>query len=178
MVVWGLRILALLSLVLLCRLANSGVPAAAFALAWGPNALFLVLTMRGTLPLPRVLVPVGRLEPALFGALGVGLVKRMVATRLWPLLLGMEPPAVMSNRHALLERTDRMTRAAEVCHGATFLLGCAVALCCLVLARYSDSAWILGFNLLLNGYPVMLQRANRWRVQQIRATMQLPAGRS
>jgi hypothetical protein len=30
--------------------------------------------------------------------------------------------------------------------------------------------WIFAFNLLLNGYPVMLQRVNRWRVQQVRAS--------
>jgi hypothetical protein len=36
--------------------------------------------------------------------------------------------------------------------------------------------WIVAFNVLLNGYPVMLQRANRWRVQQIRAGSSLNCG--
>jgi hypothetical protein len=44
-----------------------------------------------------------------------------------------------------------------------------VALYYLAVGRIPEVFWILGFNLVLNGNPVMLQRANRWRIQQIRA---------
>src|SRR5690606_29048474 len=50
---WSLRVLFFVSLVVLpCALAGSGFPAFAFAVAWGPNGLFLVLFMRGALSLP------------------------------------------------------------------------------------------------------------------------------
>ncbi len=168
--VWGLRILVTVSIAFICWLAGSGFPALALALAWGPNGAFLVAFMRGALHLPRFLVPVLPIEPVLYRWVGVGLVKRIVATRLWPLLNGFEPPPKPKNRQDLLDRTELTTKGAEVCHGATFILVFPVALFCLAVGRFFEAMWIFAFNLLLNGYPVMLQRANRWRVQQVRAS--------
>ena len=165
---WGLRILVFVSLGFLCSLAGSGFPALAFALAWGPNGLFLVAFMRGALTLPRVLVPVRPIEPVLYRWVGVGLVKRIVATRMWPLLNGLEPPPKAKNRQELLDRVELTTKGAEVCHGATFMLVFFVSLLFLAAGAFSEFVWISAFNVLLNGYPVMLQRANRWRVQQAR----------
>ena len=98
------------------------------------------------------------------------MVKRIVATRLWPLLNGFEPPTRPRNRQELLDRTELTTKGAEVCHGATFILVFVVALLCLAVGRFSEAVWIFAVNLLLNGYPVMLQRVNRWRVQQVRTS--------
>lgn len=167
--IWGLRLLLLVSLISLCWLAGSGFPALAFALAWGPNALFLVAFMRGALRLSRILVPIRPIEPVLYRWVGVGLVKRIVATRMWPLLNGFEPPPKTRNRQELLARIELSTKGAEVCHGVTFILVLFASLLWLAAGRFSEAMWIFAFNLLLNGYPVMLQRVNRWRVQQVRA---------
>ena len=169
--VWGLRILVFASLMFLCSLAGSGIPAMAFGLAWGPNVLFLFLTMRGTLQLPRFLVPVQPIEPVIYRWVGVGLAKRIVATRMWPLMHGSEPPPRLSNRQDLLDRTAQDTKIAEVCHGATFIVVNLFVLFYLVVGRFSDGLWSLAFNVLLNGYAVMAQRVNRWRVQEARASM-------
>jgi hypothetical protein len=83
---------------------------------------------------------------------------------------GQEPPPKPSNPQELLVRIDLSTRGAEVCHGATFMLVFLVALFLLAVGQLPEAGWIVAFNVLLNGYPVMLQRANRWRVQQIRAS--------
>jgi hypothetical protein len=169
--VWGLRILFLGGLgVLPTVLAGSPFPAFAFGLAWGPNGLFLIWFMRGALHLPRFLVSVHPSEPVLYRLLGVGFVKRIVATRIWPLMNGWEPPPKPRNRQELLDRVESATRGAEVCHGATFILASLVALLLLALGQFPEAAWVVAFNVLLNGYPVMLQRVNRWRVQQIRAS--------
>ena len=169
--VWGLRILFFSSFVVLpCALAGSPFPALAFALAWTPNGLFLVWFMRGTLHLPRLLVAVHPMEPVLYRWLGVGLVKRIVETRLWPLMHGWKPPPKPKNHDELLVRIDLSTQGAEVCHGATFMLVSLVALCLLAFGRFAETAWVVAFNVLFNGFPVMLQRANRWRVQKIRAS--------
>ena len=167
--VWGLRIFVIVGIAYLCSLADSGNPALAFALAWGPNGLFLVAFMRGALHLPRVLEPVHPLEPVLYLWLGVRVVKRLVATRVWPMLVGFEPPAKPHSRHEFLDRTELSTKGAEICHGATLVLAFAVALFCLAVGQISAAVWIHVFNMALNGYPVMLQRSNRWRIQQIRA---------
>jgi hypothetical protein len=73
------------------------------------------------------------------------------------MLVGFEPPPKPRSRHEFLNRTELSTKGAEICHGATLVLAFAAAV------------WILVFNMTLNGYPVMLQRSNRWRIQQIRA---------
>jgi hypothetical protein len=166
--VWGLRLLFVAGLVVLCAWADSGFPALAFALAWGPNGLFLVAFTRGALRLPRVLVRVRPVEPVLYRWLGVGLVKQVVANHLWPLANGFEPPPRPRGRQELLHRTEQSTMGAEVCHATTFLLVCVVSLFWPAVGTVSEATWIVSFNVLLNAYPVMLQRANRWRVQQVR----------
>jgi len=165
---WGLRVLLFVGLVVLCQLAGSGIPALAFALAWGPNGLFLIWFVRGALRLPRFLVSVRPIEPVIYRWVGVGLVKRIVATRIWPLLNGFKPPPDPKTRQELLDRIELGTKGAEVCHGATFILALFVGLFYLAVGLFSEAMWIFAFNALLNGYPVMLQRVNRWRVQQIR----------
>jgi hypothetical protein len=168
---WGFRILFFVSLVVLpCTFAGSSFPAFAFAVAWGPNGLFLVLFMRGALCLPRFLLSVRPVEPVLYRWVGVGFVKRIVATRIWLLMHGGKPPPKPRNYLELLNRIESATIGAEVCHGATFILALLIAMFFLAVGQFSEAVWILAFNMLLNGYPVMLQRANRWRVQQIRAS--------
>lgn len=167
--VWGLRILIVAGIILLSVLAGSEAPAGGLMLSWTPNVLFLVAFTRGILRLPRFLVPVKPIELVLYRWVGVGLVKKIVATRMWPLLHGVDPPEGLKNNRESLDRAELAMRGAEVCHGATFILMFPVALYYLSVGRISEVYWILGFNLLLNGYPVMLQRANRWRIQQVRA---------
>lgn len=165
--VWILRVLAVAALVLLCVIADSGEPTWAFALTWGPNGLFLIAFSRGKLRLPELLEPVHPVEPVIYRWLGVGWIKRIVATPTWPLFMGSEPPPKSKTRHELLHRTEFATKGSEICHGATFVLASIVAAGFLTAGRVSAAAWIMAFNMLLNGYPVMLQRANRWRIHQV-----------
>lgn len=166
--VWGLRILFLGGLgILPSALTGSSFPALAFALTWGLNGLFLWWFMQGTLHLPHFLVPIHPVEPVIYRWVGVGFIKRIVATRAWSLMNGMEPPSKPANRQALLDRTELSTKGAEVCHGATFLLAFFVAMFLLAAGQAAEAAWLLALNVLLNGYPIMLQRVNRRRVQQI-----------
>ena len=173
--VWAARTSAVVGIVSLCFLAGSSIPALALALAWSPNGLFLYLYMRGGLHLPRFLQPVKPIEPVLYRWIGVGLVKRIVATRVWPMMHGFEPPPKLKNRQELLERTEHTARGAETCHAVTFVFAVFVALICLAIGRIAGALWILAFNLLLNGYPVMLQRVHRWRLQQLRARFREPS---
>lgn len=166
--VWGLRVLGIA--IFLLSMAASGIPAMAFTLAWATNGLSFLAINRGTLRLPRFLEPVHPMEPVLYRWLGVGLIKRIVATRIWPLLWGLEPPPKPKSRQELLDRTESMTKDSEAGHGTTFILVTFFALMFLVVGKYSEAACVLAFNLLLNGYPVMLQRVNRSRVRQIRAS--------
>jgi hypothetical protein len=167
---WSLRLLVVAGIVLLCRLAHTGIPAVAFALAWVPNYPFLGAAMTGALRLPRCLVPVHAVEAAVYGWLGIGAVKRLVTSRGWLLLVGLEPPQKSPDHLTLLQRTDQLTQGAEVCHGASFVFATGMAVFCLAIGGHVATLWIVIFNIALNGYPIMLQRSTRWRVQTIRAT--------
>lgn len=167
--VWGLRILFFAGIVGLCMLAGSNAPAFGFALAFGGNGLFLYAFERGHLKLPRFLEPVKPIEPVLYRWAGVGLVKRIVETPMWPMLMGFEPPSKARNRAELLARVDIHARGAEICHAATFILAFAIALYFQATGRVSDAVWIHVFNVLFNAYPVMLQRVHRARTKRIRA---------
>jgi hypothetical protein len=173
--VWALRILAVASIVGLCVMAGSGIPSLALGLVWVPNGFFLSAYMRGALRLPSVLEPVNRIEPVIYRGLGVGLIKRIVANRMWPMLHGLEVPPKLTNSRESLDRAEAMMRGAEICHAATFVVALLFAFIFLCIGRIQVVAWILGLNVLLNGYPVLLQRSNRWRMQRFRARKQAAA---
>lgn len=166
--VWALRI-ALILVIVILAMQTSGIAALAFAVAWGPNGLFLWLFMQGRLKLPRALEPIHPIEPVLYRWLGVGWVKRIVATPLWPQINGFDVPPKATNRRDLLNRTDLSAQGAEICHLATFVGASLIALLPLAAGNISVAVWIVVLNVVLNGYPVMLQRCHRWRIQRIRA---------
>jgi hypothetical protein len=166
---WGLRLLVCIGIAVLCLLADSIFPAIAFALTWIPNYPFFVAAAMGVLRLPRVLEPVHPIEPVLYRWAGVGLIKWLVTTHAWSMLVGPESPPKPKSRQELLIQAELLTKGAEICHGAAFVFAISMALFCLVIGGTSVVAWILAFNVALNGYPIMLQRSNRWRIHQIRA---------
>ncbi len=165
--VWGLRIV-LIGVVAVLAVATSGVASWALLMVWPLNGLFLSLFLRGSLKLPQVLEPVHPIEPVLYSWFGVRLIKRIVANPLWPMLSGSAPPPKAKSQKELLDRAEQAARGAEICHLATFACASIVMVICLALGSTSAAVWILAFNLLLNGYPVILQRCHRWRIQQIR----------
>jgi hypothetical protein len=81
---------------------------------------------------------------------------------------GFDPPPKAKSRQELLDRTEQTARGAEICHLATFAFASLAMAIYLAVGSVSAAIWILVFNFLLNGYPVMLQRVHRWRIQQIR----------
>jgi hypothetical protein len=166
---WALRALVLAVIAFLCVITDSYVPAIAFALVLGPSVLFVVAFMAGALQFPHFLNSVHPLEPVFYRWIGVGLVKRIVATRIWPVLVGVVPPPRPTDRAALLNSIELSTHGAEICHWPTFVMASGVALICLVVGRSSSAAWIFAFNVILNAYPIMLQRSTRWRLHRIRA---------
>jgi hypothetical protein len=84
------------------------------------------------------------------------------------MLHGFTPPSKPSGRADFLFRIELDMKTAEVCHAATFVFASCIAAYYLADGRASVAIWITVFNVALNAYPVMLQRSNRWRMQQAR----------
>lgn len=64
-----------------------------------------------------------------------------------------------------LARLDAAMRNAEASHALLFVAVLPVVAHALVRGWWAAAAWTLAFDVLLNGYPVMLQRYNRGRLQ-------------
>jgi hypothetical protein len=60
---------------------------------------------------------------------------------------------------------------ADVAHALAFLAAGACAGAALALGWLDAAVWILLFNFLFNGYPVILQRYNRLRLQRVTAQL-------
>jgi hypothetical protein len=165
---WLLRLLVFGGIALLCLWTHSVAPAIGFALTWFPNYPLILVASIGALRLPRRLVTVHAIEPVLYSWAGVGLVKTVVTSRAWRLLVGLEAPRAQTSRREHLQRVEMLTMGAEVVHGTAFIFAASIALICAVTGKGSVALWIAAFNIGLNIYPVMLQRATRWRLQQLR----------
>lgn len=63
-----------------------------------------------------------------------------------------------------LAKLDRAMRSAETNHVVMFLVVLLAIAHAIVRGWWDAAAWILLFNILINGYPVMLQRYNRARL--------------
>jgi hypothetical protein len=66
-----------------------------------------------------------------------------------------------------IARLDAAMRTAEASHAVLFVAVLPVVVHALVRGWWAAAAWTLGFDVLLNGYPVMLQRYNRARLARI-----------
>ena len=155
---------------------DSLIPAFALGVTLGPSVLFVTAYLAGLLRFPSFLAPVHPVEPVIYRALGVGLVKRLVATHFWPRFVGVQLPPRPKGRNEFLDFIDGATKGAEMSHWPTFVLATLVALGCLVGGRAEAATWVFAFNVALNGYPIMLQRSNRWRLQKARGSS-LPRGK-
>jgi hypothetical protein len=101
----------------------------------------------------------------LYEVLGVRLVKRLL--RRGPLAV-FNPDLHLPAEHtpAGVAHLDQRMRDAEASHFILLVLTLGVAVWAAVRDWWGTAAWILVFDVLLNGYPVMLQRYNRARLHQ------------
>jgi hypothetical protein len=65
-----------------------------------------------------------------------------------------------------LARLDAAMRNAEASHAVLFVAVLAVVVHAVLRGWWVAAAWTLAFDIALNGYPVMLQRYNRARLQR------------
>ncbi len=139
----------------------------AFLVVWVP------MTWMGTVSRvwrPRLPDAVHRLRPVeqdgrLYERLGVRWFKRLL--RRGPLAVfnpDLHLPAERSPER--LAHLDQRMRDAEAAHGLLFVATLGVVLHALARGWWTAAALTLVFDVLLNGYPVMLQRDNRARLRR------------
>ena len=105
------------------------------------------------------------LDGRVYERVGVRLVKRLL--RRGPLAVfnpGLHLPAERTSEQ--LARLDQKMRDAEASHAILLVLTLAVVAHAAIRGWWVAASCTLLFDLLVNGYPVMLQRYNRARLQQ------------
>jgi hypothetical protein len=83
------------------------------------------------------------------------------------------PPEISVSK---LEHLREEMSSAETGHVLVFGLVCLFAVYALLRGWLAGAGWLMLFNLLINGYPVLLQRYNRIKLGELIQTIQLSPG--
>lgn len=148
------------------RLFGAQSVAFAFAAVWLPMTGLGTVSHVVALQLPDACHRLRdfELDGRVYERLGVRVIKRIV--RRGPFALfnpGLHLPAERSP--AQLALLDRRMRTAEASHGILFVLTLGVVAHAAIRGWWLAAGFTLLFDLLFNGYPVMLQRYNRARLR-------------
>ncbi|WP_374688321.1 hypothetical protein [Promineifilum sp.] len=168
--VWftAVTVIAALSVVWCLNAFGFRSPVFAFLLNWLAMSWIALTGQMIELALPPGYYDIKHFEETgrLYERLGVRLFKKLV--RRGPLTI-FSPTLRMPAEKTLpaLQHLDHEMRKAETGHLFIFVL-MLLFTCYALLQRWFDVAgWFLLFNVFINGYPVMLQRYNRLKLQQL-----------
>lgn len=118
--------------------------------------------------MPQGYYSINRLERTgwLYERLGVRLFKRLV--RRGPLALLSPALRFPKDRTpASLHHLEDEMRKAEASHVYIFVLMLVFISAALLRGWFDAAGWMLAFNVIINSYPVMLQRYNRIKLQAL-----------
>ncbi len=164
---------ATVMLVVWDRLGPSST-AVAFLVVWVPMTWLGTISHVIPLRLPRRCHELRNVErdPRLYELLGVKIVKRLL--RRGPMAVfnpGLHLPTERSPKR--LTELERRMEAAEASHLVLLVVTLAVVLHAALRGWWLTAGLILLFDVLMNGYPVMLQRYNRALLHARYPTMHL-----
>jgi len=144
-------------------------PITAFLVNWLIVTWMATVALSIRLPLPSRYYDIKACENGgrIYEHLGVRFFKKLV--RRGPLSIFSRTLRLpKDDTTAALRLLDQKMRRAEAIHLFSFL-AIWPFICYSVLRKWSDVAgWLLLFNLMVNGYPIMLQRYNRIRLHKLR----------
>jgi hypothetical protein len=107
-------------------------------------------------------------EPAVYRRLGVWSFMRALRRLGWE--RAMRGSRAFDGTRASLDGLDRDTRTSEFGHLMLALAGTALMVAAAAVQAWSAFTWLAVLNVVLHGYPVLLQRAMRHRVGRVRTT--------
>lgn len=146
----------------------------AFAVVWLPMTWLGTVSRIATPRLPRRYHILRRfeLDGRVYERLGVRIARWLL--RRGPLAVfnpDLHLPAPGERTPASLARLDQRMRDAEASHAILLVLTVGVAIHAALRGWWGAAGWTLLFDVVVNGYPVMLQRYNRGCLARRFATM-------
>lgn len=151
----------------------------AFVVVWAPMTWLGTISRVVTPRLParcHELAPFGHGGARVYELLGVRVVKRLL--RRGPIAAfnpGLHLPAEPTPER--IARLDQRMREAEASHTIMFAAATATAVAAWVARSPSTARHVMGWNVALNGYPVLLQRYNRGLLERRFAAPVEPSAR-
>ncbi len=104
-------------------------------------------------------------EKRIYRLLGVAFAKKVLSRIPNPAFTQANPESTVEKR---LRRLERVMIEAETAHMMIFVIVGVIMLYALARGWWETAGWLFLFNMLFNGYPVMVQRYNRMRIIQLR----------
>ena len=104
-------------------------------------------------------------EPAVYRRLGVVLFLRLLRRIGWE--RAQRGTRSFDGTRSALTGLERDTRRSELAHLVLAAIGTVLVAVAVAFAAWDAAAWLLAVNILLHGYPVLLQRWVRARVTRI-----------
>jgi hypothetical protein len=138
-------------------------PIFALVVSWVPNGLMVATFAVRPFSLPDGYYRVRPFERRLYKTIGVGIFRKLLRSRYYRL----NPEFSLLARRTTLDALEERMRDTETAHLVVFLMVFLFIGYAFWTSRFDAAAWLLVFNLLFNGYPIMLQRYNRTRVRRL-----------
>ena len=136
-------------------------PLFALVVTWLPTAWMRIIYAVRPILLSEAYYRLRVFERPLYRILMVKVAKRVVASRMWA---GVNPRFRDLCRRDGLPLLETQMRHAETSHLLVFLAVLPLVALAFWNGRFSAAGFLLLLNVLLNGYPVMVQRFNRRRL--------------
>lgn len=143
-------------------------PVAAFLINWLVMSWLAMSALSIPFPLPSEYYAFKAFESSgqLYERLGIRLFKKLV--RRGPLSI-FSPTLRFPKKKtvAALQQLDQEMRKAEAIHVFIFIVMWLFISFAVLRGWFDAAGWLLLFNVLINGYPVMLQRYNRIKLHEL-----------
>jgi uncharacterized membrane protein len=144
---------------------DHAVPLAAIALNFAVSGWAVLINKLVHFPALRGYYRTMPWERGLYQALGVRWFKKLVNSGWYRMLWG--PVLRRAGKSGSLESLASDMRAAETAHLMALVIVASLTVYSASTGRHMAALWLIGCNLLVNAYPIMLQRYNRGRIQTI-----------
>lgn len=141
------------------------VPLAAIALNFAVSRWAVLINKLIHIPPYRGYYRTMRWERGLYEALRIRWFKRLVNSGWYRTLWG--PVLKRAGKSGSLESLASDMRAAETAHLMALVIVGSLTVYSVSTGRPVAALWLTGCNLLVNAYPIMLQRYNRGRIERV-----------
>lgn len=142
-----------------------------FVFAWALNfvlmtaVLYLIETFRPALNSSYYHSKKWESKGQLYSSFGVNIFRRLLVLVGWEKLNKAKNPV---NKHiSALEMLEYRTRQSEFGHSIIFLIVLIPTIVVIIKFGFKESIWLFVLNILLNIYPILVQRYNRPRIRRL-----------